>query len=1132
MPSGGIPSIQERLRRQRETPDQQAISLQSRLRQYRGTPVLDPAIRARNENTEYGTGWKTLDGVFLALQEMQRPQKALFAGFDSWLNGSNTAEAFSIAEDELLWGRGTGNFKRDISGYDLLRNITTPKGDAINRVSAMGGMRFEQFMLPDALMRPAGLAVDVVADPINLLPIGIMASWVGRMARGGGAWLSRSASRVPVVGPLKEQVVDWVKQGFSHALPGDPATRAAQLGETQVGSLMSEHAEVIADDFVRDSRSWRKIVEETGLSDTELGEIVTTAAAKTKIVDPALLPEATENTMARIYRDYGLEGYNRWMETAGRRVLTHEQALRRTIFNAKLPETLDEIAKGGTLSADAEKIQELRNMDVFGELEQVIFDMKERGLERFAYTREHLRKTSDIADPVFESLTRDYIRIAPTRAFREAIEAVGLGPRSQVGFGLNPFSTSDLHSTLQEMGIDKANQLLRTPNPKKPGLSQFFVRHPETNERIYMPVLEQGFHTDPRLIDGVREMYARRAVESSIVLQDLVRGFGKVLDDTLEVPVFDNFGQEVLDPTTGLPQMKMIQVWADSPQMARARQALDQPGGPRAGRVSESPGRLQAMPGEAVTQEARRWSLTNEASEYLENEGLVLLRGLRGFENSVLPKEAADIVMGVNAWRDPKNAVARGLLNALNTVQNTVWKPMTLFLFPGYFARNVVTNTFLQHSMGMGIKDIVHYNAWGTRLLSSGSHANRARRAIDATARAMGKGGDSKAVFTRHARGSRLVEEGKPLADSSIRLDDLVGGISYDDLPLKDDIALLHLATELGVVRSGQYGSGEVLRSLETMLETAGKSTARRFTGITVNTNAGLAAGADAAQFLEDSQRLGAFLWALENKGMSVLEARDFAIRHMVDFNAMTGFERNVLRKYFIPFYSWARNSTPLMAESFIHDNAKWRVMNKIIQDQERAVAEQDGILPDRLVPEYIARGLNVPVSRDPETGEYRFWLLDGWIPQSQLTDIDSVEELMKFIPENLGPLVKTPLEIAFGESLFLERDFGLGNRDYLGLRMPEWAITVLRNVRLLNTADWLISAETPQERRDAFFRFATGFNRVRLTKGQASQIYSAKLRREEQRTAAAVLEAGRSGNRDEIQALFERLQRFKMRGR
>jgi hypothetical protein len=362
-----------------------------------------------------------------------------------------------------------------------------------------------------------------------------------------------------------------------------------------------------------------------------------------------------------------------------------------------------------------------------------------------------------------------------------------------------------------------------------------------------------------------------------------------------------------------------------------------------------------------------------------------------------------------------------------------------------------------------------------------------------------------------------------------------VDGISYEDLPGKDQLGLLHLATQLGIVRSGQYGVGEIQRTLETAAASFAKHPLRRLTGLTVDTNRVLATGAEAAQFAEDSQRLAAFLYNIEKKGMDVLEARDLALKSMVNFNNLTATERKIIRKYAVPFYAWARNATPLMAESFIMDNRKWRDLNKVLNTQRRAIQDdpEQGVLPDRMVPEYVARGMNVPTTRGVD-GDYRYYILDGWIPQSQLTEIDSTEELLEFIPQQLGPALKTGIELLIQESMFLDKDFAIGNRSYLGARLPEWFITVLRNVRLLNTADSMIKAvgEGEGQAIEEFRRFMTGLNTVRKAGSEAALSYRGRVAEMRRKIRSDIKEAARTGNHDEIPDLVQKLQAFIREGR
>ena len=1085
--------------------------------------ALEPVARAQ-QKTDKSFIKRSFDTIGLVGMELIRYQKGLFAGFNNYLEGGTISDSFDTAKDEIVSGFGTGNFKRNLDFMDVMRtglDIDDEELEAMSHRKAQTLSSFIGFPVSEKFqLQATGFAGDIVIDPINALPITNIFRLAGYLIKGGGGVAGKMISKIPVAGPMKDRIVKAVVAGFAHPERATAAGKAADSAIIQADSLTAEASEQVVDNFVKEGRAWSKLATEAGKTEAELGEFVTELAGAIKVSDPKALPEALGDTYARIYRDGGLEGWDNFVNNGGLRKLPDELPIRLAIHN-NLYNELNPALK------------QAMDVDPYNDLRNVVFEMKERQLERFVFQRQNVKRTSDVVDPVFESLTKDYVRIAATETMRDAVELLGLGPKTASGFGLNPFSSSNLHSSLQAIGVTEANRLLRTARDatKYPGQSSFFVKHATSNERVYLPIMDQGFHTDPRIIDGVREMYARRAVESSNALADLVRGYGEVLPATMEVQVVKK-GAKVFK-RNGEPLMKTVDTFQKRTRTVIEKNIAGKPAG--VGREFDA-GKVQAGPGLSATKEVVDFKLTEDAARVIEERGMILLKDVHGFENAILPQEAADIVHGVGQWQ---RGTLDKVLKPLDTLQNAIWKPITLFLFPGYHTRNIVSNTFFQAMMGMDPEAIIRYNARASRIMAAGSHPNRYRRARDVVKDFVGTDDalSSRKIFQRETK-TGIVERGVPLSDEAVRLDDLIGGIRLEDLPGKDDLALLHLFTQLGAVRSGQAGSGEILRNLEAALATAQKAKGflgtvkASLTGLTVNTSPLISTGAELASMIEDTQRMAATLWAMENKGMSIYDASRFAIRHMVEFNRMTNFEREVLRKGFIPFYSFARNATPLVAESLIQEPQKWRMMQKVFEAQRKRVEEQDGLLPDRLLPEYVAKGLGIPILRDPDTGEYRFRIFDSWVPMALLTDIDSWSELKQFVPNNLGPLLKTPMEILFQESLFLEKEFGLGNRTFVGRRLPQNAITIMRNLRLLQTADWYTSAETSRETREAFVRFMTGFNTVRVTRQRAGAATKARIAKMERQTASAILNAVRMDARGEIPGLVQDLIKFAKRGR
>jgi hypothetical protein len=993
---------------------------------------------------------------------------------------------------------GTGNFRRDITGQDLLDPNNAHETEALFSGRGL-----------------AGFVLDVVADPVNLIPMASIAKMIGRFGASGVRHLGKAADATQITKKGKDAIVDGFKEMFIPKKFTEPASRAAIEARKRIDAYGNEMREVIIDDQLSGNRAWSQLAEEAGMSPSELDLFVHETARLSKINDPALLPEALNDTFARIYRDYGVDSFDDFLRTSGYRAVVDEQPLRQAIFNSKFDDANQAMVNAmGPRASD--------------DLKQVIFDLKERDLERFVWQRSKEVTTTGALSPVMESMTKDYMMIAATRAFREWASSVGIkgasGEAATSAAGFSPWTVSNLHSQLQEIGAEGANKLLRTESKQFPGLSEFVVRHPKTGEPIRAPLMDAGFHTDPRLLDATKEYYASLAVNRSQVLGDLVEGYGRQLDEFMEVKVMNkSTGLQAVD-SHGNPITKVVRTFKEGPEFVNPLAV-----------AARTPQKITGKFGSKLTDAGTTVRLTDEAAFELESEGLRILHDIPGFENAALPVEAAKIVQDTEKWASASfDSVP--LVKAYSDLQNKVWKPMTLFLFPGYFSRNTLTNAILQNKIGMNPKEIVSYTARGAKILASGSHPNYYRRAKEAVTNVAGRGTGlrHRDLFSQATAHPSIVTRGiaePSLAEKATSLKQLVDGVTYDQLPNKDELGLLQLFTDLGVVRSGQYGQGEVMRNLEDALAFSRKSPARRIAGnLTVDSSAVLSSGANTAMLLEDSQRVGAMLWMLE-QGEDILKGRDIVMRGMVDFNAMTDFEKNVVRKYFMPFYSWARHATPLAMESFVMDNGKWRAMNKIIEQQEKRMTEGEQTLQDRMVPEYIARGLNIPVARS-ESGEYQFMVLDGWIPMSQLTDIDSWEELKEFLPSQLGPIPKTTMELMFGESLFLEREFSRGNRTFLGQRIPDELITVLRNLRVLNTIDGFMKAEGSDEVMQQLGRYLTGLNVVRVEGGKAALAYKSRLTEARQKLTGDILNAAREGATDELPGLIEDYQNLIKKGR
>jgi hypothetical protein len=141
-------------------------------------------------------------------------------------------------------------------------------------------------------------------------------------------------------------------------------------------------------------------------------------------------------------------------------------------------------------------------------------------------------------------------------------------------------------------------------------------------------------------------------------------------------------------------------------------------------------------------------------------------------------------------------------------------------------------------------------------------------------------------------------------------------------------------------------------------------------------------------------------------KGKSVDEAIKNVFKAHFDYapEALTGFEKKVMTRV-IPFYTWMRNNVPLQITQMVRQPGKYSAIGKTMRS---AKGKEEG---EEVLPEYIASGF--PIKTGEEEGK-RSYAYSLGLP---------IEDVNRLVPsqmvQSLSPILKAPIEMATGQSLF-----------------------------------------------------------------------------------------------------------------
>lgn len=203
------------------------------------------------------------------------------------------------------------------------------------------------------------------------------------------------------------------------------------------------------------------------------------------------------------------------------------------------------------------------------------------------------------------------------------------------------------------------------------------------------------------------------------------------------------------------------------------------------------------------------------------------------------------------------------------------------------------------------------------------------------------------------------------------------------------------------------------------------------------NANPILEAGDRAAQFTDAGNRYGTYLTQIRS-GASPTEAARIANLTQVDYRpeAFTDFERDVLKRFAFPFYSYTKGITPLIADELVNNPAG--MMGKTIRVMTRGSQPSE----QNFTPEYLRQSASIPLPQGmpllglPADSNLRRYLTNIDLPFESAINIitpgtgNSILDrlgsgLRKTAMNVLGqsnPLIKGPLELATNRQFYSGR--------------------------------------------------------------------------------------------------------------
>ncbi len=1035
--------------------------------------------------------------IFLRmLNELIRPQKALFATLYSLRTGNDIKTALEEGFDELTaTGFLSGKFKRDVQFSDIIKPFSAPQDRSF-------------------ALKAAGLVGDFFLDPtIALSKVGATRKAFDLIGLAGSKTL-QLAENIPGLGKLVEKSAKVFKEAFIVDHAETSLGRGAELVKRKAAALFDRFKSDIIQQRVADAKIIKAAAKEAGFKSEEFLQELLRIAVKNRTGEDlfalksglSLGEELTKkgfgsDVVQAIEKRFGsLDALNNrlFSETEANFLLQHGVAVTQKAFDLgvvqnkyvesatkftdlldqmnlrDLTKTIDLTVKEATESIGDYRpyIKEIvsRNFDaliekagaqVRPELRQQVVDLitdirtdtvvrpvveagaRIKAAKKFGTRKDQL---DEIVLPLRRALLEDYFHLALTNEARKVFQQHPevWGNVQRMGFELTPNHAAVLSRNIQT--VDDALEL----NAK--AMRGELVLTLENGQVLDLKGIKfQMLETNPLLLDSIRTFYTHKTITNLNLLDKFISKTPHlIIDDNLLKKI--ESGKKIINPATGEPIRRIDQYLA-----------------------------------------------------MLGKEDFVNLT-IPGFKSVFLPKEPAEILSRHFQFSRDQDLTSR-LIKAIGDV-NSVWKIWTLLPFSEFHIRNLVSNQWAKTLAGMKPHEIPQYSLLASSVVGEMLPESAL---TDRIVEAMSKAG--KALSSKIVDGMFVTQAGTKIPLEQIAKEML----------------------ERGILRSGQFGSAEMIRSIKTAIdaEVGTLSIVKRVTSVDANPVLRNMANMGAA--LEDLDRASLFLWELD-RGASFDQAMDSVFKFLFDYNDLTDFEKNI-RKFVAPFYTWTRKNIPLQLEFLVKDPQKFSALLKIKKNLETDV--KAGKAPDdAFISEYIRDGFGIRIQRK-DSGEYEYFILNNWIPAADLTELNP-SRLKELIVGNLGPIPSTIISQLTDEYLFFDRDFSSVRRNiFAGVRLTDRQTQLVRNLRVLTFIDRVVK-EMEEDRSIGLkllsifaglrtFRQNTRLGRKRaiFEKQQKRGEIRAQLRRELREPKQDILE--KFGLRKpEVERLREELQKLR----
>lgn len=384
-----------------------------------------------------------------------------------------------------------------------------------------------------------------------------------------------------------------------------------------------------------------------------------------------------------------------------------------------------------------------------------------------------------------------------------------------------------------------------------------------------------------------------------------------------------------------------------------------------------------------------------------------LERHVEGGEQYLFPKDVAAHFDAYTRYVNDPTPFLNGMMR-LNSRALGTWKAWTLAIFPSYHVRNIYGNYWNNTLAGMDYNPITKdgrlviqsYDS-SHRFFNDLARYEAARQVGDKVGmrRAVGSFRKFK-VDGKEVNAMQLYKEGqrRGLWDVGFITGDIATGATRELKRHGRELRKVNLAgLYVGLMPTGKGASlwqaGD--SAMNPMIETGFRIGGR----------------------FENESKMAHFMWRL-GKGDSYDEAAMSVKKYLFDYTDLTTFERDVLRKHLIPFYTWTRKNIPLQLEHLLATPERMMRIPKASRATEDALGVYDTPADEKLMAEWMKKAYPVRMRKLPD-GRFSYFLLDSWVPAM---DLNHLVEWQMTLKSMLSPIPKLFIEQAINQDIRTKR--------------------------------------------------------------------------------------------------------------